>query len=181
MSLPPLSHPQNLKHPRNSFHNGDFHSARASGNQASEPSFERMRPAAPSIPAAQPVARGPNFASQIYSEAKKKDPRRLADLEERLGANWLNKIGTAAFVIGVALLLNYSMHYLGPSREDRAGLRAERGVAGDRSNRRAERALSHRGAGGAWGRLGARVLHDVRAAQHRAVRLVASPRRLYIH
>ena len=37
-----------------------------------EPSFERMRPAAPSIPAAQPVARGPNFASQIYSEAKEK-------------------------------------------------------------------------------------------------------------
>jgi hypothetical protein len=71
-----------------------------------EPSFERMRPADPSIPAAQPVARGPNFGSQIYSEAKKKDPRSLADLEERLGANWLNKIGTAAFVIGVALLLS---------------------------------------------------------------------------
>ena len=34
-------------------------------------------------------------------------------IEERLGANWLNKIGTAAFVVGVALLLNYSMHYLG--------------------------------------------------------------------
>src|SRR4029077_4850836 len=42
------------------------------------------------------------------------EPGRWADLEERLGANWLNKIGTAAFVIGVALLLNYSMHYLGP-------------------------------------------------------------------
>lgn len=39
--------------------------------------------------------------------------RHWADLEERLGTNWLNKIGTAAFVIGVALLLNYSMHYLG--------------------------------------------------------------------
>ena len=36
-------------------------------------------------------------------------------MEETLGANWLNKIGTAAFVIGVALLLNYSMHYLGPA------------------------------------------------------------------
>ncbi|MFY9732982.1 MAG: DUF2339 domain-containing protein [Candidatus Acidiferrales bacterium] len=40
--------------------------------------------------------------------------RNWADMEETLGANWLNKIGTAAFVIGVALLLNYSMHYLGP-------------------------------------------------------------------
>ena len=36
-------------------------------------------------------------------------------MEETLGANWLNKIGTVAFVIGVALLLNYSMHYLGPA------------------------------------------------------------------
>jgi uncharacterized membrane protein len=41
------------------------------------------------------------------------DGRHWADIEEKLGANWLNKIGTAAFVIGVALLLNYSMHYLG--------------------------------------------------------------------
>jgi len=41
--------------------------------------------------------------------------RNWADVEETLGANWLNKIGTAAFVIGVALLLNYSMHYLGPA------------------------------------------------------------------
>jgi uncharacterized membrane protein len=46
--------------------------------------------------------------------AKPASPRNLADIEERLGENWLNKIGTAAFVIGVALLLNYSMHYLGP-------------------------------------------------------------------
>jgi len=45
---------------------------------------------------------------------KATEPRQWADIEERLGANWLNKIGTAAFVIGVALLLNYSMHYLGP-------------------------------------------------------------------
>jgi uncharacterized membrane protein len=45
---------------------------------------------------------------------KEAEKRRWADLEERVGANWLNKIGTAAFVIGVALLLSYSMHYLGP-------------------------------------------------------------------
>jgi len=39
--------------------------------------------------------------------------RNWADVEETLGANWLDKLGTTAFVIGVALLLNYSMHYLG--------------------------------------------------------------------
>lgn len=51
-------------------------------------------------------------ASEAFRNAT--EPRHWVDIEERLGANWLNKIGTAAFVIGVALLLNYSMHYLGP-------------------------------------------------------------------
>ena len=36
-----------------------------------------------------------------------------ADLEERVGANWLNRIGTVVLVIGMALFLNYSMQYLG--------------------------------------------------------------------
>jgi len=67
------------------------------------------------IDAAQPAARTPNLMGHKQAGEKKLDSRNLADLEERLGANWLNKIGTAAFVIGVALLLNYSMHYLGPA------------------------------------------------------------------
>jgi len=64
----------------------------------------------PSAPpsASQPAVRVPSFS------ASQKAPREWADIEERFGTNWLNKIGTAAFVIGVALLLNYSMHYLGP-------------------------------------------------------------------
>lgn len=140
-----------------------------------EPSFERMRPVAPSIPAAQPVAHGPNFASHIYSEARKKDPRSLADLEERLGANWLNKIGTAAFVIGVALLLNYSMHYLGPAGKIALGYALSAmllviGVAGERKERYRIAARAVLGGGWALAYFTTYALHNIAA-----VRLVASP------
>ena len=65
----------------------------------------------PDRPPSQPL-RPPNSGAQQKSDAAQ-PKRNWADVEEKLGANWLNKIGTAAFVIGVALLLNYSMHYLG--------------------------------------------------------------------
>jgi uncharacterized membrane protein len=72
----------------------------------------------PKSPATTPTAQVPSFTTFSSADSSRageqKKPRQWADLEERLGTNWLNKIGTAAFVIGVALLLNYSMHYLGP-------------------------------------------------------------------
>ena len=73
------------------------------------PASPLIRP--PVSPPSQPF-RAPSFGTQQTSAAVQ-PKRNWADMEERLGANWLNKIGTAAFVIGVALLLNYSMHYLG--------------------------------------------------------------------
>src|SRR3984957_930277 len=140
-----------------------------------EPSLEGVRAAAPSIPAAQPTTRGANFASQIYSEAKKKDPRNLADLEERLGANWLNKIGTAAFVIGVALLLNYSMHYLGPAGKIALGYALSAvllgpGVMGERKERYRIAARAVLGGGWALAYFTTYALHNIAA-----VRLVANP------
>jgi uncharacterized membrane protein len=79
--------------------------------KATPPQPVQAAPAWPSQPPAQPLS-APSFSAK--SEAAATQPKRnWADMEERLGANWLNKIGTAAFVIGVALLLNYSMHYLG--------------------------------------------------------------------
>jgi uncharacterized membrane protein len=74
------------------------------------PQTAQATPPWPNQPPAQPQ-RAPNFSAKSETAAQPK--RNWADMEERLGANWLNKIGTAAFVIGVALLLNYSMHYLG--------------------------------------------------------------------
>jgi hypothetical protein len=38
-----------------------------------------------------------------------------AELEELIGGNWLNKIGVAALVIGVALLTTYTLQYVGPA------------------------------------------------------------------
>ena len=72
-------------------------------------------PSPPPIYAAQPPARTPSLLGRGPDGEEKTESRNLAVREERLGANWLNKIGTATFVIGVALLLNYSMHYLGPA------------------------------------------------------------------
>jgi uncharacterized membrane protein len=40
--------------------------------------------------------------------------RKLLNLEETLGTNWLNKLGIVILVIGVALFLAYEMRELGP-------------------------------------------------------------------
>jgi Predicted membrane protein (DUF2339) len=88
--------------------------------------------------------RAPSFAT--YSDtswqkaSEQKTPRKWADIEERLGTSWLNKIGTAAFVIGVALLLNYSMHYLGPRGKIALGyalsaILLTAGIVGERKER----------------------------------------------
>jgi hypothetical protein len=78
----------------------------------------RVLDAGARIPPSVPASQAPNIFSTASggsaSSATTGKKRNWADVEETLGANWLNKIGTAAFVIGVALLLNYSMHYLGP-------------------------------------------------------------------
>jgi uncharacterized membrane protein len=140
-----------------------------------EPSFQTVNPSAPRFPVVQPIAREPNFAGQIDSEAKKKDPRNLADLEERLGANWLNKVGTAAFVIGVALLLNYSMHYLGPAGKIALGYALSAvligiGVIGERKERYRIAGRAVLGGGWALAYFTTYALHNIAA-----VRLVASP------
>ena len=79
--------------------------------KATPPQPIQATPAWPNQAPPQPL-RAPSFSAKSESAAAQ-PKRNWADMEERLGANWLNKIGTAAFVIGVALLLNYSMHYLG--------------------------------------------------------------------
>jgi uncharacterized membrane protein len=140
-----------------------------------EPSFQTVNPAASRIPAAQPTAREPNFAGQTDPEAKKKDPRNLADLEERLGANWLNKIGTAAFVIGVALLLNYSMHYLGAAGKIALGYALSAallgiGLVGERNERYRIAGRAVLGGGWALAYFTTYALHNIAA-----VRLVPSP------
>ena len=109
------------------------------------------------------------------AEAPPAGKRSLADIEEKLGANWLNKIGTAAFVIGVALLLNYSMHYLGPSGKIGLGyflaaLLLAAGLVGERSERYRIAGRAVLGGGWALAYFTTYALHNIRA-----VRLVDSP------
>ncbi len=101
--------------------------------------------------------------------------RRWLDLEERLGANWLNKIGTTAFVIGVALFLNYSMHYLGPAGKIAVGYVLSAalvliGVIGERRERYRIAARAVLGGGWAIAYFTTYALHNVAA-----VHLVQSP------
>ena len=57
--------------------------------------------------------REPNVSS--FALPKSARPESATSFEEKFGESWLNKIGITALVIGMAFLLNYSMHYLGPA------------------------------------------------------------------
>jgi Predicted membrane protein (DUF2339) len=49
-------------------------------------------------------------------------PHRSISLEERLGQNWLNKLGIVTLVIGLALFLGYQLRTLGPAGKSAIGL-----------------------------------------------------------
>ncbi len=96
-------------------------------------------------------------------------------MEERLGANWLNKIGTAAFVIGFALLLNYSMHYLGPLGKIALGYFLSAalivaGIIGEKKERYRIAGRAVLGGGWALGYFTTYALHNIAA-----VRLIGDP------
>lgn len=101
--------------------------------------------------------------------------RGWADLEERLGANWLNKIGVAAFVMGTAFFLNYSIRQLGPAGKITVGYLLAAGllVAGMLGERRERyRVLARAALGGGWA-----LAYFTTYALHNipVVRLVRSP------
>src|SRR6266852_2100275 len=75
------------------------------------------RPAQPpSIPSAPPVALGARPGASAPTAAR----RKAFEIEEKLGQNWLNKIGIVALVIGIALFLAYKFPSL--SNPGRVGL-----------------------------------------------------------
>jgi uncharacterized membrane protein len=120
-----------------------------------------------------PPLRAPNFSAKSESAAAQ-PKRNWADMEERLGANWLNKIGTAAFVIGVALLLNYSMHYLGAEGKIILGYAISAillvvGIIGERNERYRIAGRAVLGGGWALAYFTTYALHNIAA-----VRLVQS-------
>jgi len=101
--------------------------------------------------------------------------QQIASLEERLGANWLNKIGIVVLVVGVALFLNYVMRNVGPAGKIAVAYAAGAalvglGVIGQRKEKYkvAARAVL----GGGWA-----IIYFTTYAMHNvaAVRVVESP------
>lgn len=60
-------------------------------------------------PVAETPAPVPGFAPAVVEEKRSSE-----EWEALLGGNWLNKLGAFVLVIGIALLLGYSFHHLGP-------------------------------------------------------------------
>ncbi len=57
----------------------------------------------------------PRFGSAPEEASQPTSPEKHSlSLEERLGANWLNKLGIVILVIGVTFFLAYQLHTLGP-------------------------------------------------------------------
>jgi uncharacterized membrane protein len=57
-------------------------------------------------------------------------PARSRSIEERLGQNWLNKLGIVILVIGIALFLGYQLRTLGPLGKSLIGLTLSLGLLG---------------------------------------------------
>jgi len=79
--------------------------------------------------------------------------KRVLNLEEVLGADWLNKIGMSILVIGVALFLAYEMSALGPAGKVLVGLVASGALLGAGifyERRERYRLLARVGIGGGW-------------------------------
>ncbi|MGC2719282.1 MAG: DUF2339 domain-containing protein [Candidatus Acidiferrales bacterium] len=112
----------------------------------------------------------PSFSIKAAPSPRPAPPRNLADLEEVLGANWLNKIGITALVIGMALLLNYTMRYLGPGGKILLGyvcsaLLIGIGVFGERRERYRMPARAVLGGGWALAYFTTYAMHNVAAVK----------------
>jgi hypothetical protein len=84
----------------------------------------------PAKPAAPPVA-PPQF--QVLSSRKppvREPAKRVLNMEEVLGTDWLNKLGMMILVIGVAMFLAYEMRELGPAGKVLVGFAVGGGFLG---------------------------------------------------
>ena len=112
--------------------------------------------AKPGPPLAVPVAVATTAAPPPMRAAEPKlvtPPKPRVSLEERLGQNWLNKLGIVTLVTGLALLLGYQARTLGPLGKSILGLLLALAilVAGLMLERRERyRVFARAGIGGGW-------------------------------
>jgi Predicted membrane protein (DUF2339) len=116
----------------------------------------------PRIPRAVPQAGSESFnplqfsrtQAEEFKESKPEAPRpQASSLEERLGANWLNKLGIAILVIGLAFFLATRLKSMGPGGKVLTGLSVSLvlllgGLWLER--RQAYRIFARAGIGGGW-------------------------------
>jgi hypothetical protein len=108
----------------------------------------RQEARAPSAPAPPPPLRPPMPApSEPVAETHR------ASLEEKLGTNWLNKLGIVILVFGIAFFLVYQLGHLGPAGKVAVGYSIgvfllAGGVLFERKNR--YRIFARAGIGGGW-------------------------------
>lgn len=80
------------------------------------PAVNRIEQAPPPLPEITEVpVEGPITPPRFEEPRRRFSLRDLLNLEERLGTNWLNKLGIVILVIGVALFLVYEVRELGPA------------------------------------------------------------------
>lgn len=104
-------------------------------------------------PVKTPVAIPPPPPPVFLAEPEGFSPRKLLNLEETLGANWLNKLGIIILVIGIALFLTYEVREMGPAGKVLVGFAASATMlgAGVFFERREQwRILARAGIAGGW-------------------------------
>lgn len=77
-------------------------------------------PTAPTLAAVQPIPPRPSLLA-VWSQ-RAREQMAGEEWEAVLGGSWLNRIGIAVLVIGVALFLGYSLRYMGPLGRVATGL-----------------------------------------------------------
>lgn len=105
-------------------------------------------PTRPLEPASAPIFRTIESDSTRFDRGKS-----AADIEETLGTDWLNKLGIAILVLGVAFFLAYQLRTLGPAGKVlvgfvTSGVMLAAGIWFERGER--YRILARAGIGGGW-------------------------------
>ena len=110
-------------------------------------------PALTSAPARPAPAPPPSHPLRTPKPSAEEKAKRALNMEEALGANWLNKLGMSILVVGVALFLAYEMSELGPAGKVLVGYVVSGGFLGAGifyERRERYRLLARVAIGGGW-------------------------------